>query len=62
MCECCLTAKADDDLCENCQQEYHTWLVWRDRWEREQVEQVSRLEWVSVQRDSVDTDLEGPPF
>ena len=67
MCECCLTAKTDDDLCENCHQEYHAWLVWRDLWERDQ---VSRLEYVSVIRseagldhpDDGYEDVEGAPF
>ena len=69
MCDCCKTARSDQDLCQNCQNEYHQWLLFRELNRREE---QSRTEWVSVMRSEAgldhpddgyeDVDLEGAPF
>ena len=68
-CQCCKTARTDQDLCQNCQNEYHQWLMFRELNEREQ---ETRAEYVSVIRSEAgldhpddgyeDVDLEGAPF
>ena len=66
-CQCCKTAWSDQDLCQNCQNEYHQWLMFRELNEREQ---DTRTEYVSVIRseagldhpDDGYEDVEGAPF
>ena len=52
-CQCCKTARSDQDLCQNCQNEYHQWLMFRELNEREQ---DTRTEYVSVMRSEAGLD------